>query len=120
MWGTKTLDLAFRRFRTHPEPADYVADVGDVDVSLIRGDLDRLVSALGATLGPSLQKPDSPLRLEQALSAVIDRIGGCGQPVVTRSPAGLYTPEYWHIRVEGADLRAREAVGRLAAGERIG
>ena len=76
-------------------------------MSVVRNDLERLITALSASCQPDLPRPDSPVRLATALAAVIGRVGGAGHPVVTRSPAGLYTPEYWHIRVEGADGRTR-------------
>jgi len=37
-----------------------------------------------------------------------------------RSPAGLYTPEYWHVRIDGADDLTRAAIGRLLTGGRVG
>ena len=65
-------------------------------------------------------RDSSPALLAGAIATAIRRIGGSGEPSVTRSPAGLYTPEYWHIRVNGADGSTRHAVSRLLAGERIG
>jgi hypothetical protein len=132
MWGTKTLERAKRRLLGDPdEPgeeavSEVVADVGDVDqvgdlaLSLVRPELDRFVSALATSLDPFMPRPDSPARLAGALGTAIDRIGGRGRPTVTRSPAGLYTPEYWHVRVEGADQATRRAIERLTAGGRVG
>ena len=122
MWVNRSLDRARRRLRPVAEPVEPAAEtpVGDVILSVVRADLDRLIAALVASGVPGQPRPDSPARLEGALAAIIARIGGAGHPTVIRSPAGLYTPEYWHIRVEGADLRTRDAVGRLTAGGRIG
>jgi hypothetical protein len=50
---------------------------------------------------------------------VIDRVGGTGRPHVVRKPAGLYTPEHWHISIHGADEAARAEIERLAAKPRI-
>ncbi len=71
-------------------------------------------SALAATLGPDTPRLDTPARLAQAIDGAIRRASGAGRPIVTRSPAGLYTPEYWRIRVDGADGRARAELERLA------
>jgi hypothetical protein len=126
MWVSKNLDRARRRLRptsqlpavtTDEAPVEAVDGV--VALSLVRAELDRLIAALAASLDPSTPRPDSPARLEDALSTVIVRIGGRGRPTVTRSPAALYSPEYWHLRVEGADARTRSAVARLATGERV-
>jgi hypothetical protein len=127
MWVSKNLDRARRRFRPGADapptsPTDSVADLaeGDVALSLVRSDLDRLIAALGRSLPAATPRPDSPARLEDGIAVVIGRIGGRGRAVVTRSPAALYSPEYWHLRIEGADARTRAAVERLAAGEAVG
>jgi hypothetical protein len=88
--------------------------IGDVLVSLVRSDLDQFAGALATSLDPQMPRPDTPALLAGALATAIDRIGGQGRPVVTRSPAGLYTPEYWHIRIKGADARSRSILARLA------
>jgi hypothetical protein len=92
-----------------PEPVDVV-------VALVRPDLDRFASALAKSLDPSMSPPHSPALLAAALETAIDRIGGQGKPSVTRSPAGLYTPEYWHVRIRGADALTRLALKQLASG----
>lgn len=126
MWVSKNLDRARRRLRPASQPPAQPAEApveavdGVVTLSLVRVELDRLIGALAASLDPSTPRPDSPARLADALTTVIGRIGGRGRPTVTRSPAALYSPEYWHLRVEGADARTRTAVDRLAAGERVG
>jgi hypothetical protein len=123
MWVSKNLDRARRRLRAGSDaPATESpgeADDGDVALSLVRADLDRLIGALGRSLPAATPRPDSPARLADGLAIVIARIGGRGRPIVTRSPAALYSPEYWHLRVEGADSRARAALDRLTAGESV-
>ena len=100
-----------------PETAIISTDpetIGDVVVSLVRSDLDQFAAALAASLDPHMARPDSPALLAGALATAIDRMGGQGRPVVTRSPAGLYTPEYWHVRINDADARTRSILARLA------
>ena len=77
------------------------------------------MTALAASVAPDQPRPDSPDRLAAALALAILRVDGSGAPTVVRSPASLYTPEYWHIRIAQADDRTRAAVARLAAGERL-
>jgi hypothetical protein len=122
MLGT-ILERARRRLLgdEEPETATIIAPVspdpeaiGDVVVAMVRPDLDRFARALAKSLDPGMARPDSPALLAGALTTAIDRIGGRGRPVVTRSPAGLYTPEYWHVRVHGADVRTRGVLARLA------
>ena len=120
MWVTKSLDRAKRRLRG-PDGADRAiapepAPSDDVRVALTRPELERFVSALAAYLDPHMPRPDSPARLAGALTTAIERLGGTGRPSVTRSPAGLYTPEYWHVRIDGADYIARQAVADLENG----
>ena len=91
--------------------------IGDVVVSLVRSDLDQFAGALAASLDPQMPRPDSPALLAGALATAIDRIGGQGRPVVPRSPAGLYTPEYWHVRIAGADARSRSILAGLASSD---
>ena len=118
MLGT-ILDRARRRFLSDEEPEATTiipADpdtIDDVVVAMVRPDLDRFAGALAASLDPRMHRPDSPALLAGALTTAITRIGGHGRPVVTRSPAGLYTPEYWHVRINGADSLARGVLTRL-------
>ena len=58
--------------------------------------------------------PVSPDRLTAAFAGAIDRAGGSGSASVSRSPAGVYTPEYWRFRIEAADTIA-QGVLALAA-----
>jgi hypothetical protein len=76
------------------------------------------MTALASPLHPGLPRPDSPARLASALSAAIAQVQGRGEPAVIRSPAGLYTPEYWHIRIAGSDDRTRALMARLTGTER--
>jgi hypothetical protein len=105
-----------------PADAAPLAEAADFDVpcdvvlAVARPDLDRLVAALVASLDPQMARPDSPRRLEGALATAIQHVGGHGTPTVIRSPAGLYTPESWQLRIDGADGATRSALDRLAAG----
>src|SRR3712207_4253670 len=69
------------------------APIDDLVLTIGRPELDRLGSALQALLGPDTARPDTPARLEAALAAAVERLGGEGRPRVTRRPPGLYTPE---------------------------
>jgi hypothetical protein len=89
-----------------PDPA--VAPVSieagpDAVVSLARPEVDRLAVALQGLLGPGTTRPDTPARLEAALAAAVERMGGDGRPRVVRRPAGLTTPEAWQIALTGLD-----------------
>jgi hypothetical protein len=119
-----SLDRVLRRLRgagVAPVPPVQVDpdEIGDVVLALGRPELERFMTAITASLDPAMPRPDSPARLAGALSTVIERAGGCGHPVVTRSPAGLYTPEYWHVRLNEANGPARSALQRLADGARL-
>ena len=122
MWA-KNLDRARRRIRgvQPPPPPDVLAPgaVGAVDVAFVRPELDRFVTSLSSYLDPHMPRPDSPARLAGALTTAIERLGGKGRATVVRSPAGLYTPEYWHVRIDGADDVTRAAIGRLVTGGRV-
>lgn len=123
MWVSRRLDQARQRFRgpvsvpATEDPPDPRVEV--VTLALARPELERLLAGLAASLGPGRPRPDSPALLEAALASAVARMGGCGRPTVTRSPAGLHTPEYWHIRVDGADAVTRDGLSRLAAGARV-
>jgi hypothetical protein len=126
MWVSNAIDRARRRILGSPEPeAIPFADAAPIDVpcdvviAVGRSDLDRLLGALVASLDPHMARPDSPRRLEGALATAIQRVGGQGIPTVVRNPAGLYTPEYWQLRIDGADGATRSALDRLTAGARI-
>jgi hypothetical protein len=86
---------------------------------LTRPEKDALAAVLEDRLGGAVQRLDSPARVETALAELIGRTGGHGRPLVVRSPAGLYTPEYWHIRIDDADAVTRAEIGHLVGGRRI-
>jgi hypothetical protein len=122
MWG-KSLDRARRRIRgVQPPPPPEALElgaVGAVEVAFVRAELDRVVASLSSYLDPHMPRPDSPARLGGALTTAIDRLGGKGRATVVRSPAGLYTPEYWRVRIDGADDVTRAAIARLLTGGRV-
>lgn len=93
-----------------------VGPAGDVVLTIGRIELDRLVSALQAFLGPQTARPDTPARLEAALATLVERLGGAGRPRVTRRPPGLYTPEAWQVRLTSVDPAISEAIRGAARG----
>ena len=118
MW--QTLARARRRRARAALPASPAGPVtgpaADVSFALSRADLDHLIGALEDVPGIDPGRPDTPARLEAALRVAIARLDGNGTPVVTRHPAGIYTPETWRIEVHGADSRTRTALERAIEG----
>ena len=78
----------------------------DVELTIPRTHLDGFTAALVGEHGLGVG-PVSPDRLTAAFAGAIDRAGGSGSPSVSRSPAGVYTPEYWRFRIEAADSIAQ-------------
>jgi hypothetical protein len=111
---------ARRRFRGRaPDPVSDTANAPvatDLTFALGRNDLERLIGALAEIPGIEQARPDTPARLEAALRVAITRATGQGTPVVTRRPAGLYTPETWQIDVMGADEPTRDLLERAIHG----
>jgi hypothetical protein len=126
MWE-KTIGRARRQLRRTPgehtgtttAPGSATGPV-DLVVTLSRSELDRFVRALAALLDPDMPRPDSPARVAGAVATAIERSRGKGQATVTRSPAGLYAPEYWHIRIAGADDATRRTMAMLQGEGRVG
>ncbi len=82
-------------------------------IVLGRLELDHLRAALQAVLGDSVERPDSPARIERAISLLLQERGAPGRPRVLRRPAAVSTPESWEIHLDGVD-RATGAVVRDA------
>jgi hypothetical protein len=125
MWE-KTIGRARRQLRRTPDEqtATTAASGGplgaaDLVVTLSRADLDRFVRALAALLDPDMPRPDSPARVAGAVTTAIEQTRGKGHATVTRSPAGLYAPEYWHIRIAGADEATRRTMAMLQGEGRV-
>jgi hypothetical protein len=95
---------------------DAAARTDDLDLTIGRPELDRLAAALQTLLGPGTARPDTPARLEAALAAAVEQLGGSGRPLVTRRPAGLYTPEAWQVRLTQVDPAIGEAIRQAARG----
>jgi hypothetical protein len=95
--------------------------VEDVVVILGRVELDQLRAALQNALGDAVERPNTPARLERALSLLLARRGAPGRPRVLRRPAAVSTPESWEIHLDGVDRASGTAVrdasrtGRFAA-----
>ena len=98
-----------------PPPASPAEPVSDVLLALGRPELERLIRALGESLA-STDRPDTPARLEAALSTAIAHRTGRGQPYVLRSPGALHTPEAWQLRIEGIDAATHAALERAIRG----
>ncbi len=84
--------------------------VSDVTFALGRAELERLIGALEGLAGEGAGRADTPATLEAALRTAIARVGGVGEPHVTRRPAGVYTPEAWQIAIDRADERTRATI----------
>ena len=91
-----------------PKPDDVRVDV---ELTVPRARLDAFAAALVGESGLGAG-PVSPARLTAAFAGAIDRAGGSGSASVDRSPAGVYTPEYWRFRIEAADAIARGVLDR--------
>ncbi len=75
------------------------------DVVIVFGsaELDHLRVALEHVLGDAVDRPDTPARIERALSLLLARRGTPGRPRVLRRPAGVSTPESWEIHLDGVE-----------------
>ncbi len=84
-------------------------------------ELDQLRVALQDDLGDDVERPNTPARLERALSLLLARRGAPGRPRVLRRPAAVSTPESWEIHLDGVDraigtaVRDASRTGRFAA-----
>jgi hypothetical protein len=87
-----------------------VGPVEDVVIILGGHEIDRLRAALERFLGNAVERPDTPARLERALSLVLARRDAPGKPRVLRRPAALSTPESWEIHLDGVDYATGSAV----------
>lgn len=119
MWPT--IDRARRRISggspaPHPQleistcmPA---APTGIEDVVIVPGgpELEQLLRALQGFPGGAEERPDTPARIERALSGLIASRRGSGRPSVLRRPAGVSTPEAWEIHLDGVDRETSDAI----------
>jgi hypothetical protein len=115
MWPT--IDRARRRLRGSTDPsstsepkAPTARRLEDVVIVLGRAELDQLRAALQDVLGDAVERPDSPARIERALSLLLARRGAPGKPRVLRRPAAVSTPEAWEIHLDGVDRMTGDAV----------
>jgi hypothetical protein len=93
-----------------PQPAPAPRRVEDVVIILGQEELDHLRAALQAVLGDAVQRPNSPARIERALSLLLLARGAPGKPRVLRRPAAVSTPESWEIHLDGVDRATSAAV----------
>lgn len=96
---------------SEPRPAS--ADPGQVEDVLIvlgRQELDQLRAALQAILGDAVERPNTPARIERALSLLLSRLDAPGKATVLRRPAAVSTPESWEIHLDGVDPATGTAV----------
>jgi hypothetical protein len=84
--------------------------VEDVVIILGSAGVGQLRAALEQVLGDAVERPDTPARIEHALSILLARRGATGKPSVLRRPAGLSTPESWEIHLLGVDRATSRAV----------
>jgi hypothetical protein len=102
-----------------PEPAPQ--PVEDIVIIFGRVEIDRLRHALQRALGPAVEPPNTPARIEHALGLILDLAGSPGRARVLRRPAGVSTPESWEIHLDGTErasgIAVREAgrTGRFTA-----
>jgi hypothetical protein len=82
----------------------------DCVLAIGRPEVQRLAGALQELLGADAELPDTPARLETALTQAIARLGGGGLPRVTRRPPGLYTPEAWQVHLVAVRPAVSEAI----------
>jgi hypothetical protein len=85
-------------------------DVEDAVIIFTALQVDQLRVALQLVLGDSVERADTPARIERALSTLLADRGAPGHPSVLRWPAGLLTPESWEIRLEGVQPATGRAI----------
>ena len=118
MWPSLERTRRLLRRDAGSTPTDHRVVVGadpspldDVVIAMGRTELERLGAALQSLLGPGTSRPDTPVRLQAAISAAIARYGAAESRVrVDRRPAGLYTPEAWQLRLSGVDPRVCDVI----------
>ena len=115
MWPT--IDRARRRLIGSTDPASATEPTTPAtrrleDVVIVLGlvELVRLRAALQEVLGDAVERPDSPARIERALSLLMAQRGAEGRPRVLRRPAAVSTPEAWEIHLDGVDRVTAKAV----------
>ena len=119
MWPT--IDRARRRISGDPSAPDPQPETptctpggrtGIEDVVIVPGgpELEQLLRALQGFAGAAEERPDTPARIEHALSGLVASRGGTGRPSVLRRPAGVSTPETWEIYLDDVDRETSDAI----------
>jgi hypothetical protein len=91
-------------------PAPVELPVEDVVIVLGRGEIALLLLALETELGDAVDVPNTPARLERALTLLMAGRGEPGRPRVLRRPAVLSVPESWEIHLDGIERATGQAV----------
>jgi hypothetical protein len=84
--------------------------LGDVVIVFGQAEIDSLGTALQHLLGQTVERPDSPARLEDALSLLLAGRRAPGRIRVLRRPAAVSTPEAWEIHLDGVEHATGTAV----------
>jgi hypothetical protein len=110
--GSGTTAPALETVGQEPDTATSTAARKLEDVVIVFGpaELDHLRVALERALGDAVERPDTPARIERALSLLLARRGAPGRPRVLRRPAAVSTPESWEIHLDGVEHATAKAV----------
>ena len=100
-----------------PEMTD---DLEDVVIVFVPDEVERLRVALQHALGDTVERPDTPARIERALSLLCARRDVTGRPRVVRRPAAVSNPESWEIHLDGVDQATAMAVRSSGRTGRLG
>lgn len=105
-----------------PEAAPPVErELEDTVIVFGPAEIDTLRVALQRALGDAVERPDTPARIERALSLLLADRDAVGRPRVLRRPAGVSTPESWEIHLDGVEhataiaVRSAGRTGRFPA-----
>jgi hypothetical protein len=101
------------------EPATPIR-IEDTVITFGHAEIDRLRHALTTALGDEVSEPNSPARIEAALTLLLSRNEAPGRPCVVRRPACVSTPESWEIHLEGAEVGSAIAVRDAGRSGRFG
>jgi hypothetical protein len=110
------LNLARRRATT--PGADPGAQNATSEYVFTHAELQPVLQAIRVRLACGPIPLDSPLRLQEALTTLVNGLGSRGDVSVRRSPAALMTPEYWQIVFAGLDAPTHATLAEMFRGAR--